>query len=423
MQIATAGVPARSDDETLHTRAHSPARSGSAGSPILHYFRTVHETSVVALPRRLDDLVAGWAELRRAMARAMPAAFTRDEWAYLMYFLDQERLTFPFVQAFGQPVTTPDAPPARLLRPRGPVAVWLPKNVNVLGPLLLVLLSLTGNAVHFKASSQGDDLTRAFLDFALEHGGDGPLREYLRDGLRVESFDRHDPRNLEMAAQASVRIVFGSDDAAAAVESWPHPIDSIGFSFADRRSEVWLQPDALSDATLVQLLRVFAVYGQAGCTSPARVVLLDASDGEARELRDRLVALWPAAVMRRPAMHAASSNLMGAQWAATLGWDAVLAPDNAAVLAAGSMDLPAFAVPLALPIVAATSADAVAHLPAKIQTIGHNVEPSDYARWVALLARTSVKRFVPLAHMHHFGPTWDGWTFWRQTFEDVELGW
>lgn len=392
-------------------------------TPLQHYFRTPHETSVVALPHRLDDMIAGWTELRRAMARAMPAAFTRDEWAYLMYFLDQERLTFPFVQAFGQPVTAPDAPPSRLLRPRGPVAVWLPKNVNVLGPLILILLSLTGNAVRFKASSLGDDLTRAFLDFALEHGGDGPLRAYLRDKLRLESFDRHDPRNLEMAAQASVRIVFGSDDAAAAVESWPHPIDSIGFGFADRRSEVWLQPDALSDASLVQLLRVFAVYGQAGCTSPARVVLLDASDVEARELRDRLVTLWTRAVTRRPNMHEASSNLMGAQWAAALGWDAVLASDNAAVLASGSMDLPAFAVPLALPIVAATVADAATHLPANIQTIGHNVEPSDCARWVQLLARTSVKRFVPLAHMHHFGPTWDGWTFWRQTFEDVELGW
>ena len=63
-------------------------------------------------------------------------------------------------------------------------------------------------------------------------------------------------------------------------------------------------------------------------------------------------------------------------------------------------------------------------LPANIQTIGHAVDkPADVA-WLRLLAATRVKRFVPLARMHHFGPIWDGWEFWRGMFEvaNVEAG-
>ena len=64
---------------------------------------------------------------------------------------------------------------------------------------------------------------------------------------------------------------------------------------------------------------------------------------------------------------------------------------------------------------------AAAELPANIQTIGHALEGEADARWFELLARTPVKRFVPLERMHHFGARWDGADFWRATFDLVEL--
>jgi len=42
-------------------------------------------------------------------------------------------------------------------------------------------------------------------------------------------------------------------------------------------------------------------------------------------------------------------------------------------------------------------------------------------RWLRLLARSHVKRFVPIAHMHHFGPLWDGQPNWTQAFELVQV--
>jgi len=28
---------------------------------------------------------------------------------------------------------------------------------------------------------------------------------------------------------------------------------------------------------------------------------------------------------------------------------------------------------------------------------------------------------VPIGNMHHFGPVWDGYGFWRQLFEEIEI--
>ena len=107
--------------------------------------------------------------------------------------------------------------------------------------------------------------------------------------------------------------------------------------------------------------------------------------------------------------------------AAALGWDAVLAPAHAAVLATGAHDLEEFEAPMGLPVVAASLDEAVDTLPANIQTIGHAVSDPGEARWLSLLARLAAKRFVPLARMHHFGPVWDGTDFWHQCFEEVEV--
>ena len=219
-----------------------------------------------------------------------------------------------------------------------------------------------------------------------------------------------------------MRIVFGTDAAAAAVEALPHPLDSVGFAFYDRRSEAWVSADAVDDALLETLIRVFAIYGQAGCTSPRRVVLVDGAAAEARAVRDRLAELWPRVVRGRPPQHLASSCVMAQQWAAALGWDALLVPSHAAVLATGESDLEPFFGPMSLPIVSASLERAVEELPENIQTIGYAVREAGSPPWLEVVARTRAKRFVPLARMHHFGPVWDGADFWRQSFEYVEIG-
>ena len=63
----------------------------------------------------------------------------------------------------------------------------------------------------------------------------------------------------------------------------------------------------------------------------------------------------------------------------------------------------------------------MAVLPRNIQTIGYAfANPADPA-WLRVIAHTRIKRLVPIAAMHHFGPVWDGQAFWRECFEETPL--
>jgi hypothetical protein len=375
----------------------------------------------VALPFDLNAWIGEWSGLRSTMIRNCPDAFTRDEWAYLITFLDPESLRRVFESHFGKQVLDSNAQVAALLRPRGQIAIWLPNNVSLLGPLTLILASLSGNAVWLKAGSHSEDLAAAFLDFCRTALPPGPLTTYLQSQVRLDSFARDDPRIREMAASAAVRVVFGSDEAVAAIDALPHPAESIAFAFSDRRSEAWIEPSRVDDPTLENLAKVFAIYGQAGCTSPRRVVLIDGTLDDARHARDRMLALWRKAIPRDPPMHQASANIMTRQHAAILGWSAELTERHGAVLAIGDASLPAIEGPSVLPFVALLLDQAIEQLPSNIQTIGHAVADSRDKRWLRVLSRTRVKRFVPLARMHHFGPVWDGLRFWHMFFEEVEV--
>jgi hypothetical protein len=231
----------------------------------------------------------------------------------------------------------------------------------------------------------------------------------------------HVGRQKDLAEQSRVRVVFGSDAAAESIHQLPHPLESLGFSFVDRQSEAWLEKGAVNEQVLTTLIKVFAIYGQAGCTSPKRVILLNGSETEVRQLRDDLLDLWHDVISGETPMHTASSNVMAEQWARAQGWDARRAPQSSAMLASGPLDTGAFEAPMALRIQGASPDQALANLPHNIQTIGHALEAPEDPYWLRLLAGSRVRRFVPLGHMHHFGSIWDGQEFWRQCFEPMEF--
>lgn len=375
---------------------------------------------MLSLPFELQEVLADWSSLRLPMTRALPPGFERDEWAYLIQFLSEENLGSVFSASFGAPCPASQAMSV-LLRPRGCVAVWLPNNVSLLGPLTLVLLSLSGNRLRLKGGSRSQDMTGDFLAYVFEHLRPGALRDHLESRVEYAAFDRSDPRNAEFAASADVRVLFGSDAAAAAINALPHPLESSEFAFIDRRSEAWIEVSCLSDEVLDTLCKVFGIYGQAGCTSPRRLVLLNASESQAHELRERLCARWESLMRKSPAPHLASANVMASQWARALGWEARLAERNAAVFVSGAASLEAIEAPMALAVVALSMQEALAQLPENIQTIGHVLPRSDECELLRAVGDSRIKRLVPLARMHHFGPLWDGANFWRQSFEEVEI--
>lgn len=377
---------------------------------------TAIQRGALALDYDLENRLIQWDSLRREMVRRVPSEFSRDEWAYLVNFVSRESLGDMLTQTFGPPT---GAESRSFFRARGPVAIWLPNNVSLLGPLMLILASFTGTPIRVKAGSHSDDLCAAFVRFAVAHLDDGELRRYLADRVSIDRFDRHDPRNAHMAAESAVRIAFGSDGAVAAIHALPHPPDSIGIGFGDHRSEAWIEVRAADDALLTTLTKVFAIYGQAGCTSPRRVVLLNGTPQDCLAVRDRIVRLWPSVIRRDVPMHLASQNLLHAQLNAADGWDVCPAPRYAAVLGMGPVSKPEMSGLMSLGIVAGSVDEAIAMLPRNIQTIG--IGMNDPAILLPRVARTGVKRLVPLARMHHFGPVWDGQNFFRQLFEEVVL--
>ena len=387
----------------------------------LHFFNAPAGTISLALPFDYQQVIADWSSLRSQMVRQVPPEFTRDEWAYLVAFLERDNLFRPFLTTFGTEVAAPDQAPNLLYRPRGSIAVWLPNNVSLLGPLTLILLSLTGQPIRLKLGSSAQDLTSAYLQYALENLPQGEFKAYLSSQVITESFGRDDPRQQELTSNAQVRVIFGSDAAAEAIHQLPHPVESLGFSFVNRQSEAWLEQGALNQQVLTTLIKVFAIYGQAGCTSPKRVILLDGSETAVRRLRDDLLDLWPTIAPGEVPMHTASANVMAEQWSRALGWDARRTARSAALLAHGTRDLPAFEASMALCIQGASREQALLDLPPNIQTIGHALEVPNDPVWLQLLAGSRVRRFVALGQMHHFGSIWDGQEFWRQCFEPMEV--
>lgn len=385
------------------------------------WYRSPRGTVVLAWPGDLDALLAEWHGLRVAMCRTLPTAFTRDEWAYLIAFAAREQLEGVLLRAFGERVAG-DGVPDWVVRPRGRVAVWLPNNVSLLGPLMVLLLSLTGNEVELKSGSSADDLTAAFLAFARQHAPGGGALTRALERLRHASFGHDDPRQAALAAEARVRIVFGTGAAADAVHRLPHPTESVGFSFVERHSEAWIEVGATDETTVDTLIKVFAIYGQAGCTSPRRVVLLGGTAEQARALRDRVAARWRQVVPGDVPLHLASANAMARQLAALRGWDALLVERHAAVLAVGGAELAPVAEPLTLLLSWASLDEAVARLPPHTQTVGYALgEAQPRPRWLPALYCSPVKRIVPLGQMHHFGAVWDGAEYWSACFEWLEV--
>lgn len=383
-------------------------------------FATGSARTAVALPFALEEFLDGWTDVRRAMRRAVPPPFTRDEWAYLMAFAGPQELRAVFSRTFGEPA--PAGPADALMVPRGPIAVWLPNNVTLLGPLLTVLLSLTGTQTALKIGSRAEDLTGPFVAWLREHAPDGPLGSWVRERVQTLELEHDDPRNAALAHDAAVRIAFGSEEGVQRVEELAHPVGAQGFAFGDRRSEAWVSPAlAAQPAVCETLVRVFAIYGQAGCTAPRRVLVIDGDPHDARALRDRLVELWPQIIAEVPAMHVASECIAAAQRAAAAGWEPRLVGGHRATVACGPAATPVVESVQSLFIAAADVEEALATAPSNLQTVGHAVEDALSERWLRAILHSRAERFVPLARMHHFGPVWDGFAYWRSLFREVEL--
>ena len=136
-------------------------------SKCFQYFRKNATSAAVLLPFDIETIIDDWCGLRKKMVRSVPAAFTRDEWAYILMFIERGNLLRPFQCNFGELCDKTESPLSLLAKPRGNIALWLPNNVSLLGPLMLILVSLTGNPLRMKGGTRSENITGIFRDYVL----------------------------------------------------------------------------------------------------------------------------------------------------------------------------------------------------------------------------------------------------------------
>ena len=362
-------------------------------------------------PHDVGRVLADWERLAKRMARDKADDFSRDDWAYLLRFLREAHLTALLKETFP----LPEGETRRYFTPRSPVGVWLPSNVTLLGPLLVILLSLGGATVTLKVSSRGADLTGRFVDFAKDELTGTALGDYLTSRLSVVRMDRDDARNRELAARAQVRVIFGEDGTARSVDALPHPVGSLTVAFTDRASEAWLLPRAALTADVQDaLLRVFSVFGQAACTAPRRVVLVGGDAAAAAQLA-RGLAERPNE--RAAALADASERVLAVEEARAHGFSVVDSTGGLVILH-GPPRLPLVRGRAVLHVTFATEEEALATTPPNLQTIG--VAYGDARMDESLIGKLierGAARIVPLARMHDFAAEWDGIEVLRSLFD------
>ncbi len=387
------------------------------------FFNRAGQTALYQGIQSPQILANAWASLRSKMIRSIAADFNRDEWAYMLQFLAAKNLLAPWHSYFGEESPTALTSPTMFVKPVEEIAIWLPSNVSLLGPLTMVYLSLTGAKIRIKAGSAARSLCKSFLDFTLSNTDDKALQELLMNRIELEIFDRHSDKNREWAAQARLRILFGSDQAADAIEKLPHPANSHGLYFTDRKSEAWVSKESVqNDDSLLSLVKVFQIYGQAGCTSPKRVVLLDFNRTEAESFCQTFARLWQQNWIDNGPQHTASENFLFSQIALAKGFTPSLLHKNGALLILSEICETYPSSPFSLSIQYGTSKDALATMPQNIQTVGLiGFDPRNVDLHVGLVQK-GAKRIVPVQDMHNFDYVWDGSNIWNYLFDYCKVG-
>ena len=349
------------------------------------------------------------------MIRELPEGFTRDEWAYLITFIDERALLAVYQSTFGQRIPSEENPKEEYWI-RDSVALWLPNNVSLLGPLVMILVSITGSTLRIKVGSRAENLCELFVNWALSKCSPGPLKTWLSEKLTLCTLSRGDKQLNELSLWANVKIAFGSDQGCKAIRDLPSQTNTKQFLFSNKQSRAWSTTDMLDDDTLRTVIKVFTIYGRSGCTSPQSLTLLNETKDSCHELARRLVKLWPTVVKNDVPMHIASNNVLSHQCSLLESWQATLVSRNKAVIAVGESHLPLPSGHLLLPITYSTLENAIETLPENIQTIGHKFNPKQRDRIAEATSETDIKRFVPISDMHHFEPVWDGMEFWKALF-------
>lgn len=365
----------------------------------------------------INEIIEDYSNLRKIMIRKISPDFSRDEWAYLCTFIEKESLKEVLNETFGSDSSNTSIKEA--FKAKENLSIWLPNNVSLLGPLMLIYASLAGIKVTAKAGSSGYNISETFKKFILENLPNTELSKFF-ETVSIFQASRDSKEVLRMSQQGDVRIMFGSNQAADSIRKMPCKVDSEYIPFVDHVSEAWFTNfEKLSDKDIQDLLKVFLIYGQAGCTSPKRVICIDFNENEIKDLENRILSTWEMLVKEDLPPHQASENTKAKQLALAYGWKVSEISRSKGNLLIGDFDCRPFVSHHSLQLIPTSLNQAIENIPEHIQTVGLQKENIDIS--LKLAESTNIKRIVPIGKMHHFSSIWDGFSFFKSFFTQLTL--
>ncbi len=214
-------------------------------------------------------------ELVAALAAALmrdPVARQHPELMSLGFFLRRAELA-------TLARTIEAAPPAAQVRmPLGLIFHVPPANVDTIFAYTWLLSLLCGNRDVVRLSSRPSPVVEAVLGHAARllalpaHAGTAARTAIVRYG-------HDDAVNRALSAACDLRVIWGGDDAIAALRAAPLPAHARDLTFPDRRSLAALRAQAILDATDDELEAAAGDFAndvfwfdQAACASPRLLV-------------------------------------------------------------------------------------------------------------------------------------------------------
>jgi len=181
-----------------------------------------------------------------------------------------------------------------VLRGRGLALHFAPANVDTIFLYSLMLSLLAGNANVVRLSSRTGEQVSLVLDL-LAARLDDPAYAALRDRVLIVRYEHSDAVTARLSALADLRVVWGGDNAVAAIRRAPLRPLARDVVFPDRWSMAVLDADSFLAANDPgDIARGFVNdaywFGQMACSSPRLVVWLG-DDRQAEAAADRFYAL------------------------------------------------------------------------------------------------------------------------------------
>jgi hypothetical protein len=304
--------------------------------------------------------------------------------------------------------------------PRGLVFHLPPTNVDTMFVYSWLLSALCGNANVIRLSPRSLDNSRLLVDLVREVLAGHPV---VAETTAVVTYG-HDDALTRVLSTADVRVIWGGDEAVAAIRAIPCAPSTRDLAFPDRFSLAALDASVVENSSADQLSELAHAlfndaywFDQLGCSSP-RLIVWVGDEPSARAASSHLTEALRTELARRrhpePPTSAVMAKFVHVADAAARGLvSRVDRRDNSLTVAAavgvGDFERDTPGGGLFYEMIVGDLVELAPHIQRKDQTLTvHGIDHGSLSRFVAALGSRGVDRIVPVGQALQFDRFWDG---------------